>query len=194
MISWLNCASGSAAAQTSARLDSTLLHCAVIARTQIISPHSLPSAISLTSISTRKQSELKLAMSGLRPPSSDGVKVNSDQLAFLVHSDPSLPPEVDNPALARQKRRRTRYEEPKRFLDVRSGASTYASFRPNSDWMLSWLTQPCSPEDQAILEAEYQRNTKPDKATRAKIVERVALGDKEVQVDCPCLEQSKYIN
>jgi len=39
-----------------------------------------------------------------------------------------------------------------------------------------------SPEDHAILEAEYQRNSKPDKATRAEIVKRVSLGDKEVQV------------
>ena len=40
----------------------------------------------------------------------------------------------------------------------------------------------CSPEDQAILEGEYQRNPKPDKAARASIVSRVALGEKEVQV------------
>ncbi|KAI9886854.1 MAG: hypothetical protein M1823_001353 [Watsoniomyces obsoletus] len=39
-----------------------------------------------------------------------------------------------------------------------------------------------SPEDQAILEAEYQRNSKPDKAARLKIVEQVALGEKEVQI------------
>ncbi|KAI9842907.1 MAG: hypothetical protein M1837_006739 [Sclerophora amabilis] len=39
-----------------------------------------------------------------------------------------------------------------------------------------------SPEDQAILEAEYQRNSKPDKAARMDIVRRVALGEKEVQI------------
>nr|KMM66732.1 hypothetical protein CPAG_03070 [Coccidioides posadasii RMSCC 3488] len=39
-----------------------------------------------------------------------------------------------------------------------------------------------SPEDYAILEAEYQRNPKPDKVTRANIVSRVSLGDKEVQI------------
>ncbi|GAB7353784.1 hypothetical protein MBLNU459_g4167t1 [Dothideomycetes sp. NU459] len=39
-----------------------------------------------------------------------------------------------------------------------------------------------SPEDQAVLEAEYQRNPKPDKAARMAIVERVALGEKEVQI------------
>lgn len=39
-----------------------------------------------------------------------------------------------------------------------------------------------SPEDHAILEAEYERNTKPDKAARINIVKRVALGEKEVQV------------
>ncbi|KAF2238047.1 hypothetical protein EV356DRAFT_529541 [Viridothelium virens] len=39
-----------------------------------------------------------------------------------------------------------------------------------------------SPEDQAILEAEYHRNPKPDKNARQELVERVALGDKEVQI------------
>ncbi|EGE07498.1 homeobox transcription factor [Trichophyton equinum CBS 127.97] len=39
-----------------------------------------------------------------------------------------------------------------------------------------------SPEDHAILEAEYRLNPKPDKATRASIVSRVSLGDKEVQI------------
>ena len=39
-----------------------------------------------------------------------------------------------------------------------------------------------SPEDHAILEAEYLRNPKPDKAARIEIVNRVALGEKEVQV------------
>lgn len=39
-----------------------------------------------------------------------------------------------------------------------------------------------SPEDQKILEAEYQRNNKPDKAARLEIVKRVALGEKEVQI------------
>ncbi|KAI9786715.1 MAG: hypothetical protein M1816_007856 [Peltula sp. TS41687] len=39
-----------------------------------------------------------------------------------------------------------------------------------------------SPEDQAILEEEYQRNPKPDKAARMNIVNRVALGEKEVQI------------
>ena len=40
----------------------------------------------------------------------------------------------------------------------------------------------CSPEDHAILEAEYERNPKPDKAARIDIVNRVSLGEKEVQV------------
>ncbi|KAL2868403.1 homeobox domain-containing protein [Aspergillus lucknowensis] len=39
-----------------------------------------------------------------------------------------------------------------------------------------------SPEDHAILESEYQRNPKPDKAARASIVSRVSLGGKEVQI------------
>ena len=39
-----------------------------------------------------------------------------------------------------------------------------------------------SPQDHAVLEAEYERNPKPDKAARMDIVNRVALGEKEVQV------------
>ncbi|KAI9802994.1 MAG: hypothetical protein M1825_002227 [Sarcosagium campestre] len=39
-----------------------------------------------------------------------------------------------------------------------------------------------SPEDQAILEHEYQKHPKPDKAIRLDIVKRVALGEKEVQI------------
>ncbi|KAL8739847.1 MAG: hypothetical protein Q9190_007392 [Brigantiaea leucoxantha] len=42
-----------------------------------------------------------------------------------------------------------------------------------------------SPEDQAFLEAEYQRNPKPDKAARKHIVDQVALGEKEVQPSLP---------
>ncbi|KAL9612949.1 MAG: hypothetical protein Q9167_002478 [Letrouitia subvulpina] len=38
-----------------------------------------------------------------------------------------------------------------------------------------------SPQDQALLEAEYLKTSKPDKAARKSIVDRVALGDKEVQ-------------
>ena len=44
-----------------------------------------------------------------------------------------------------------------------------------------------SPEDQAILEAAFERNPKPDKATRMALVDRVALGEKEVQVHVPLL-------
>jgi hypothetical protein len=39
-----------------------------------------------------------------------------------------------------------------------------------------------SPKDQAILEAEYKQNPKPNKAARAVIVEKVELNEKEVQV------------
>jgi hypothetical protein len=39
-----------------------------------------------------------------------------------------------------------------------------------------------SPQDQAILEAEYKQNPKPNKAARAEIVEKVSLNEKEVQV------------
>lgn len=46
--------------------------------------------------------------------------------------------------------------------------------------MLTWIAN--SKEDEEILKAEYQRNPKPDKASRLDIVSRVALGEKEVQV------------
>lgn len=39
-----------------------------------------------------------------------------------------------------------------------------------------------SPEDQAVLEAYYARDPKPDKAARLELVKKVALGEKEVQV------------
>ncbi|KAJ5616236.1 hypothetical protein N7537_001350 [Penicillium hordei] len=39
-----------------------------------------------------------------------------------------------------------------------------------------------SPEDHAVLESEYQQNPKPDKAARTSIVNRVSLGEKEVQI------------
>ncbi|KAL5334340.1 hypothetical protein BJX70DRAFT_22555 [Aspergillus crustosus] len=39
-----------------------------------------------------------------------------------------------------------------------------------------------SPEDHTVLEAEYQKNPKPDKASRTSIVSRVSLGEKEVQI------------
>lgn len=51
----------------------------------------------------------------------------------------------------------------------------------------------CSPEDHAILEAEYQRNSKPDKAARTDIVNRVSLGEKEVQVSKIEEHPSRYI-
>ena len=92
--------------------------------------------------------------------------------AFLVHSQKSLtqnlPPRVDNKLLARQKRRRTRY------IDTPSRLTCYGT--------ANTVTRSCSPEDHAILEGEYQRNPKPDKAARASIVSRVSLGEKEVQV------------
>lgn len=39
-----------------------------------------------------------------------------------------------------------------------------------------------SPQDQAILEAEYKQNPKPNKAARSVIVDKVSLNEKEVQV------------
>ena len=45
--------------------------------------------------------------------------------------------------------------------------------------------------DHAFLEAEYQRNPKPDKAARTSIVQRVALNDKEVQVSFRSLRSER---
>lgn len=42
-----------------------------------------------------------------------------------------------------------------------------------------------SPKDQAILEAEYKHNPKPNKAARAVIMEKVDLNEKELQVSLP---------
>jgi hypothetical protein len=39
-----------------------------------------------------------------------------------------------------------------------------------------------SPKDQAILEAEYKQNPKPNKAARDVIMEKVDLNEKELQV------------
>ena len=47
---------------------------------------------------------------------------------------------------------------------------------------LSILTVFDSLEDQTVLEAAYQKNSKPDKAERAAIVSQVQLNEKEVQV------------
>ena len=89
--------------------------------------------------------------------------------AFLAHSQDSVSQstllDIDNKHNVRQKRRRTRYFLP----DIKENKCLFTD-------------RFCSPEDHAILEAEYQRNSKPDKAARNDIVNRVSLGEKEVQV------------
>ena len=42
-----------------------------------------------------------------------------------------------------------------------------------------------SPHDQGILEEEYRKCTKPDKAQRKEICKLVQMGEKEVQVAIP---------
>lgn len=39
-----------------------------------------------------------------------------------------------------------------------------------------------SPQDHALLEAAYQRNSKPDKNERLELVSQIALDEKEVQI------------
>jgi hypothetical protein len=103
------------------------------------------------------------------PERSDSTQIRSSpqSFAFLNHStttvSDNLPPSVDDKSLARQRRRRTRYAN-------RSHPLQYI------------LLTAYSPEDQAILEAAYARDSKPDKAARLEIVKQVALGEKEVQV------------
>jgi hypothetical protein len=59
-------------------------------------------------------------------------------------------------------------------------------FNPTRNTACSLLltTSLCSKEDEDVLKAEYQKNPKPDKASRIEIVSKVTLGEKEVQV-CP---------
>jgi len=131
------------------------------------------------------------------------------QLAFLVHSQESvanhMPPQVDNKALARQKRRRTRYVlpvlpiefRPRRFCRLtRARAGTcscwlarraplrlnYPATVASASIASALTTTACSKEDEDILKAEYLQNPRPDKAARLRIVRNVALGEKEVQV------------
>ena len=46
----------------------------------------------------------------------------------------------------------------------------------------TWMLIIYSPEDQNILETEYQRNSKPDKAARMAIMAQVSLDEKAIQV------------
>lgn len=65
---------------------------------------------------------------------------------------------------------------------VRSGSGRGMDPCPTYLDLTSLTCAPYSTADHSILEAEYQRNPKPDKAARRSIVQRVALNDKEVQV------------
>lgn len=128
--------------------------------------------------------ETSVAASSSSPPPANASESAALSYAFLVHSQKTLtqnlPPRVDNKLLARQKRRRTRYVYPTHCDSII--ASTYPTALEMS--LLTTLLL-ISPEDHAILEAEYRRNPKPDKVARTSIVSRVALGEKEVQVCCP---------
>ena len=134
-------------------------------------------AISLSCIDYSDILIYKMQQTEDTPPSSASPDVETQtseaqesDYAFLVHSQDTLSqevgPETTTQRLARQKRRRTRYES----------YVTYLHTSVRTEIVV------CSPEDHAILEAEYERNPKPDKAARIKIVGRVALGEKEVQV------------
>lgn len=118
-------------------------------------------------------------------PSTQSDEPTRLKYAFLIHSQKTLtenlPPRVDNKLLARQKRRRTRYVTRDGLPALRKKEAS------NGPGMLfghqrSRFTTRSSPEDHAVLEAEYLKNPKPDKTARADIVSRVSLGEKEVQV------------
>jgi hypothetical protein len=86
----------------------------------------------------------------------------------------------------KQKRKRTRYVNGLwAFTDIVSSLSV-----EEDCLVISWVSvnynslTMCSPKDQAILEAEYKQNPKPNKAARADIVGKVSLNEKEVQVSC----------
>jgi hypothetical protein len=165
-------------------------------------PTSRPCSLSLA-CAEQKHAQDQFAMSSSPAPAARSSPTAPTALAFLVHSPTtvanSLPPDVDNKPLARQKRRRTRYAR-NLFL--------FHSLLARDIWDARRVTGPCaipspirritppryrtdnttltipaySKEDEDILKAEYQRNPKPDKALRMEIASKVALGEKEVQV------------
>jgi hypothetical protein len=65
---------------------------------------------------------------------------------------------------------------------------------PDAFWLTGVAVSVYSPEDHAVLEAEYQRNPKPDKVARASIVSRVSLGEKEVQVCFSVISKSPILS
>ena len=116
-----------------------------------------------------EKDKLASVSSTLQETTTDRSHSPEGSYAFLVHSQDSVSHstllDIDNKHNMRQKRRRTRYFLP----DINENKCLFTD-------------RFCSPEDHAILEAEYQRNSKPDKAARSDIVNRVSLGEKEVQV------------
>ena len=92
-----------------------------------------------------------------RAASEPGVVPPGYNVTFLVHSDPTA--SIETPEMAAKNADRFAHTRTKR--------------------------KRTSPQDFAILEAEYEKNARPDKAMRSSIVERVLLSDKEVQVRVP---------
>ena len=116
--------------------------------------------------------------------------------AFLNHSQSTLPNYLP-PEGQQRRRKRTRFVG----LDAVHRVCSRVPFQRVSCTTRLHLTLPkqslvshslfplltnlyikISPEDQAILESEFQKNPKPAKAARMAIVERVNMGEKEVQV------------
>lgn len=107
----------------------------------------------------------------------------------------------ENRTGSKQRRKRTRYAlnhpiqwqcagEQLHFICIPPPSKLHPDYI-NSAFRLHshhWL-QCARPEDQAILEAEYKRNPKPNKAARADIVEKVTLNEKEVQVSIAIYEK-----
>ena len=92
-----------------------------------------------------------------RAISEPGTVPSGFKVTFLVHSDPTASTEASEMAA----------KNADRFAHTRTKRKR------------------TSPEDLAVLEAEYEKNPRPDKTSRIKVVERVSLSDKEVQVRAP---------
>ena len=133
------------------------------------------------SVEVMEKNKLASVSSSSQETTTDRSHSPDGSYAFLVQSQDSVSQsallDIDNKHNGRQKRRRTRYFLP----DIKENRCLFTDCF-------------CSPEDHAILEAEYQRNSKPDKAARNDIVNRVSLGEKEVQVSENEEHSSRYIH
>ncbi|KAN0122498.1 hypothetical protein V8E51_000824 [Hyaloscypha variabilis] len=98
-----------------------------------------------------------------------------------------LPPRSSSPAPVSEARQRANSSEGEGEFDTSLDQSTDSVAREENTGGCGRTDNKqkrkrTSPQDQAILEAEYKQNPKPNKAARAEIVEKVTLNEKEVQI------------